>query len=44
MTLTDSGENQGGFVCVPQSHKYHHKYFEERGLLNHKSDWYKVPQ
>lgn len=44
MTLTDSGENQGGFVCVPQSHKFHHKYFEDRGLLQHKSDWYKVPE
>lgn len=22
-TLTDSRKNQGGFVCVPKSHKYH---------------------
>lgn len=27
MTLTDSGENQGGFVCVPKSNHYHKKYF-----------------
>lgn len=27
MTLTNSGENQGGFVCVPKSHLYHHQYF-----------------
>lgn len=44
MTLTDSGENQGGYVCVPRSHLFHQKYFQERGLLKHKRDWYKVPE
>lgn len=28
MTLTDAGEDQGGFVCVPKSHKHYQKYFE----------------
>ena len=36
MTLTDSGEDQGGFVVVPKSHLYHQKYFREKGLRNHK--------
>ena len=27
LTLTDSGEGEGGFVVVPKSNKYHHKYF-----------------
>ena len=43
-TLTDSGHNQGGFVCVPKSHTYHHEYFESKGLLTHKEDWFKVPE
>lgn len=44
MTLTDSKEDQGGFVCVPQSHNFHHKYFQEKGISQHKKDWYKVPE
>lgn len=44
LTLTDSGENQGGFVCVPQSHLYHQKFFQERGLMERKQDWYKVEE
>ena len=44
MTLTDSGENQGGFVCVPRSHLYHHKFFQEKGLMKRKHNWYKVAE
>jgi hypothetical protein len=40
MTLTDSGENQGGFVCVPKSHKYHQEFFKKNKLENHKDNWY----
>lgn len=43
-TLTDSGIDQGGFVCVPESHLYHHEYFESKKLLDHKEDWYLVPE
>lgn len=41
MTLTDAGEDQGGFVCVPKTHLYHHKFFQDKGLMKHKRDWYK---
>jgi ectoine hydroxylase-related dioxygenase (phytanoyl-CoA dioxygenase family) len=44
MTLTDSKDDQGGFVCVPQSHNYHQKYFQDKGISKHKSDWYKFPE
>ena len=44
MTLTDSGEDEGGYVCVPRSHLFHQKYFQDRGLTKHKRDWYKVPE
>lgn len=27
LTLTDSGEDEGGFVVVPKSNHYHHQYF-----------------
>ena len=43
-TLTDSGENQGGFVCVPDSHTYHHEYFSSKKLLDYKDNWYLLPE
>ena len=42
-TLTDSGENQGGFVCVPDSHTYHHEYFSSKKLLDYTDNWYLLP-
>ena len=44
MSLTDSEENGGGYVCVPKSHLYHHQYFKSKGLLNQKENWYIVPE
>ncbi len=32
MALTDAGDNGGGFVCVPKSHKYYTQYFKAKGL------------
>lgn len=43
LTLTDSGENQGGFVVVPRSHLQHRQYFADKGMLDFKKDWYLVP-
>lgn len=44
MTLSDAGENGGGFVCVPKSNHYHHKYFDEKKMLKESSNWYLVPE
>lgn len=44
MTLTDADENGGGYVCVPKTHLYHHKYFKDKGLSNQKENWYIVPE
>jgi ectoine hydroxylase-related dioxygenase (phytanoyl-CoA dioxygenase family) len=44
LCLTDSGYNQGGFVVVPGSHKYHRKYFVEKGMANFKENWYLIPE
>ena len=44
MTLTNAGEKGGGFVCVPGSHKYHHKYFKNKDLLAMKDNWYVIPE
>ena len=44
MTLTDQGEGEGGFVVAPKSNHYHYQYFAQKGLLNHKDNWYKVPE
>jgi hypothetical protein len=43
MTLTDSGEKEGGFVVVPKSNHYHRRYFEEKQMAGLKKDWYLVP-
>lgn len=43
LTLTDSGPQQGGFVVAPRSHKQHRDYFEQKGMLDFKKDWYLVP-
>lgn len=43
-TLTNSGENQGGFVVLPRSHLYHRQYFEEKAMLDFKKDWFLVPE
>ena len=40
MTLTDADANGGGFVCVPRTHKIHRKYFEDKGKVDHKDNWY----
>lgn len=42
--LTKTGQNEGGFVCIPQSHKEHRNYFEKKNLLNYKDNWYVVPE
>ena len=39
----DSGENQGGFVVVPRSHKYHRTYFVDKGMSDFNKNWYLVP-
>jgi ectoine hydroxylase-related dioxygenase (phytanoyl-CoA dioxygenase family) len=31
-------------VVVPKSNHYHRQYFEEKGLLDHKRDWFLVPE
>jgi len=41
--LTKSGEGEGGFVVAPKSNHYHHKYFEDKGLLDLKKDWFLIP-
>lgn len=43
MTLTNAGKNGGGFVAVPESHKYHHQYFSDKKLLGLKENWYMFP-
>lgn len=44
LNLTDSKENQGGFVVVPRSHRHHRQYFEDKGMLDFKKDWFLVPE
>lgn len=43
MGLTDSKEEGGDFMCVPKSHKYHHAYFKGKKMLNHKDNWFIIP-
>ena len=43
MTLSDAGKKGGGFVCVPKSNHYHHKYFAERNMLKETANWHIVP-
>jgi ectoine hydroxylase-related dioxygenase (phytanoyl-CoA dioxygenase family) len=43
-TLTDSGEDEGGFVCVPKSNLYHQQYFKEKGMEKVKQNWYLIPE
>ena len=31
-------------MVAPKSNNFHHTYFEEKGLLDHKKDWYLVPE
>lgn len=44
MCLTDSGEDEGGFVVVPKSNNFHRQYFTDKGKMDHKKDWYLVPE
>ena len=44
MCLTDADDDGGGFVVVPKSHKYHHTYFKQKGLLKKKENWYVFPE
>lgn len=44
MALTDDDSDGGGFVVVPKSHLYHRKYFQQKGLLNRKDNWYVFPE
>jgi len=44
MCLTDADEDGGGFVAVPKSHLYHRQYFQNKGLLSHKQNWYLFPE
>jgi ectoine hydroxylase-related dioxygenase (phytanoyl-CoA dioxygenase family) len=44
LNLTDSKENQGGFVVVPRSHRHHRQYFEDKGMVDFKKDWYLLPE
>jgi ectoine hydroxylase-related dioxygenase (phytanoyl-CoA dioxygenase family) len=44
MTLTEAGPKGGGFVCVPGSHKYHQDYFKKKKMLDHKDNWFVVPE
>lgn len=43
-TLTDSGEEEGGFVCVPGSNLYHHQYFVDKKMQNYKKNWFLIPE
>ena len=40
-TLTDSGDEEGGFVCSPKTNHIHQKWFAEHGRANDKQNWYK---
>ena len=44
MALTDSGEDEGGFVVLPRSHIFHRQYFIDKKMENHKSNWFLVPE
>jgi ectoine hydroxylase-related dioxygenase (phytanoyl-CoA dioxygenase family) len=41
VNLNDCGENDGGLVVVPESHKVHQEIFKKFGREGHESDWYK---
>ncbi len=43
MCLTKGGDNEGGFVFIPKSHKQHQSYFKRKKLMNLKDNWYVVP-
>jgi hypothetical protein len=44
LTLTDSMEGEGGFVVIPKSNNRHREYFEKKGMLDYKNNWYLVPE
>jgi len=39
--LTDQGDQEGGFVCIPGSHLKHAQFFKDKGLGDFKPNWYK---
>jgi hypothetical protein len=39
-TLTDSGNDEGGFVVIPKSNHYHRQFFIDKGLGDYKKNWY----
>jgi len=41
VNLRDSGEDDGGLVVIPNSHKVHKTFLTQIGKGQHKSDWYK---
>ena len=43
-TLSNSGEDEGGFVCCPKTNLIHQKWFREHGMENSKTNWYKFTE
>jgi len=41
VNLCDSGEDDGGLVVVPKSHKYHKTFMTQNGSGEYTSDWYR---
>jgi len=41
VNLCDSGEDDGGLVVVPKSHKIHKEYMKELGHGDYAHDWYR---
>ena len=42
--MTDSGENQGGFVVCPRTNHYHQEYFGKKGMEKVKKNWFLIPE
>jgi hypothetical protein len=41
VNLCDCGPEDGGFVCIPDTHKIHPEFFKKIGKETHQWDWYK---
>ena len=44
VNLCDNGEEDGGLVIVPETHKIHREFFNKIGKENIKTDWYKFSE
>jgi ectoine hydroxylase-related dioxygenase (phytanoyl-CoA dioxygenase family) len=44
LNLNDCGEDDGGLVIIPDTHKMHQEFFKKLGKSDHPDDWYKFKE